>query len=324
MIIRPEQSWQSSPSQVTPKAKFLNRRQIMAGVGALSVAGLVGCGSEESRAAIQTGHPTSGALDYSPTDYRVSDPSTPLNAVTGYNNFYEFGVGKDEPARYAQAMTTDPWSIEVEGHAARTGTFSLEDIIDYSRLEERIYRLRCVEAWSMVVPWIGVPLGEVLRQFEPTEDARYVQFISYANRDEMRGVRSRVLDWPYKEGLRMDEAMNELAFLAVGLYGEVLPNQNGAPIRLVVPWKYGYKSAKSIVKIRFVSEQPQTSWKQSAPREYGFYSNVNPNRSHPRWSQSSERVIGGGVFARRDTEMFNGYSDQVAHLYEGMDLIENH
>ena len=176
----------------------------------------------------------------------------------------------------------------------------------------------------MVVPWIGVPLADVLRQFEPTDEARYVQFVSYANRDEMRGVRSRVLDWPYKEGLRMDEAMNELAFLAVGLYGEVLPNQNGAPIRLVVPWKYGYKSAKSIVKIRFVSEEPQTSWKQSAPREYGFYSNVNPNRSHPRWSQASERVIGGGVFARRDTDMFNGYSDQVAHLYEGMDLIENH
>jgi sulfoxide reductase catalytic subunit YedY len=326
MLIRKPASWQAKPDEITPKSLFLNRRNIITGIGAMGVAGLVGCGASETNAATgtQAGRPSRGPLDFTPSSYSVSDPQTPYDAVTGYNNFYEFGTGKDDPARYAHAMTTDPWTVEVEGHASMTGSFSLADLIDYSKLEERIYRLRCVEAWSMVVPWVGVPLADVLQRLGPTEEARYVQFVSYANRDEMRGVRSRVLDWPYVEGLRMDEAMNELAFLAVGLYGETLPNQNGAPMRLVVPWKYGYKSAKSIVKIRFVSDEPETSWKQSAPREYGFYSNVNPNRAHPRWSQASERVIGGGVFARRQTEMFNGYSDQVAHLYEGMDLIENH
>jgi sulfoxide reductase catalytic subunit YedY len=326
MLTRKPAPWQAKPDEITPKSLFLNRRNIISGVGALGVTGLVGCGASETSAATstQSTRPVAGALEYAQSAYSVSDPQTPFNAVTGYNNFYEFGTGKDDPARYAHAMSTSPWSVEIEGHAANTGTFSLADLIDFSRLEERIYRLRCVEAWSMVVPWVGVPLADVLRRFAPTEEARYVQFVSYANRDEMRGVRSRVLDWPYVEGLRMDEAMNELAFMAVGLYGETLPNQNGAPMRLVVPWKYGYKSAKSIVKIRFVADEPATSWNRSAPREYGFYSNVNPSRAHPRWSQASERVIGGGVFARRETEMFNGYSEQVAHLYDGMDLIENH
>ncbi|WP_417493451.1 protein-methionine-sulfoxide reductase catalytic subunit MsrP [Maricaulis sp.] len=326
MLIKKTHRWQLPERLVTSKADFLNRRQIMAGAGALGLAGLAGCGAaEESNAQTSGGgRPISGPLRFQPTGYTVPDDSTPYEAVTGYNNFYEFGVGKDDPARYASAMTTDPWSIEIEGHAARTGRFALEDVVDFSALQERIYRLRCVEAWSMVIPWIGVPLADVLARFEPTSDARYVQFITYQDAGEMRGTRTRVLDWPYKEGLRMDEAMNELAFLAVGLYGEVLPNQNGAPIRLVVPWKYGYKSIKSIVKIRFVSDEPETSWKQSAPREYGFYSNVNPNRAHPRWSQASERVIGAGPFARRDTEMFNGYGPEVAGLYAGMDLIENH
>jgi sulfoxide reductase catalytic subunit YedY len=328
MFIRKNRPWQSREDDVTPKGLYLDRRAIMAGGGALALAGLSGCEAQSGQVATgQTGagqRPASGALHFSATDYTIADPQTPYPAVTGYNNFYEFGIGKDDPARYASALTTNPWSIEIEGHAARTGRFALEDVVDFSTLEERIYRLRCVEAWSMVIPWVGVPLSRVLAAFQPTSDARYVQFETHLDRDEMRGTRFPVLDWPYVEGLRMDEAMNELAFLAVGLYGEVLPNQNGAPVRLVVPWKYGYKSIKSISKIRFVSEQPETSWNRSAPREYGFYSNVNPNRAHPRWSQSSERVIGGNVFARRDTEMFNGYAEQVAHMYAGMDLIENH
>lgn len=328
MFRRFQAPWQANTDTVTPKSLYLNRRKIMAAGGALALTGITGCGNAQSSTA-QTSegrHPSGGgtALDFRQTDYGISDPSTPYEAVTGYNNFYEFGVGKDDPARHAHAMTTSPWSISVEGLAERTGEFALADVIDFGALEERIYRLRCVEAWSMVIPWIGVPLGSVLQSFQPSSEARYVQFETYLNRDEMRGTRFRVLDWPYVEGLRMDEALNELAFLAVGLYGEVLPNQNGAPIRLVVPWKYGYKSIKSIRAIRFTAEQPDTSWNLSAPHEYGFYSNVNPNRAHPRWSQSSERVIGGGVFARRETEMFNGYEEQVASLYEGMDLLVNH
>jgi sulfoxide reductase catalytic subunit YedY len=334
MFIRKPKSWQGREQDVTPKGLYLDRRRIMTAGGALALTGLVGCGGSETEAATATNAaatgaarqpaPAAGGLDYAETDYRVGDPSTPYDAVTGYNNFYEFGVDKSDPARYANAMSVDPWSIEVEGHAARTGRFALEDVVDFSALEERIYRLRCVEAWSMVIPWIGVPLAQVLQQFEPTADARYVAFETYLDRREMRGTRFPVLDWPYVEGLRMDEAMNELAFVAVGLYGDILPNQNGAPVRIVVPWKYGYKSIKSIVKIRFVSEQPETAWNKAAPNEYGFYSNVNPNRAHPRWSQQTERVIGGNLFNRRDTEMFNGYGEQVAHLYEGMDLIENH
>ncbi|WP_300541579.1 protein-methionine-sulfoxide reductase catalytic subunit MsrP [Maricaulis sp.] len=333
MLFRPRKPWQGRQADVTPKSLYLDRRRIMTAGGALALTGLVGCNGSETQADSPTSAaarpasphaPADGGLNYTSTDYSVSDALTPIDAVSGYNNFYEFGVAKEDPARYAHRMTVDPWSIEVEGHAARTGRFALEDVVDFNALEERIYRLRCVEAWSMVIPWIGVPLASVLQQFEPTADARYVAFETYLNRQEMRGTRFPVLDWPYVEGLRMDEAMNELAFLAVGLYGDLLPNQNGAPVRLVVPWKYGYKSIKSIVKIRFVPEQPPTSWNIAAPNEYGFYSNVNPNRAHPRWSQRTERVIGGDLFARRDTEMFNGYGDQVAHLYTGMDLIENH
>ncbi|WP_323761233.1 protein-methionine-sulfoxide reductase catalytic subunit MsrP [Maricaulis sp.] len=328
MFSRKHRPWQSREADITPKGLYLDRRAIMAGGGAMALAGLTGCDAQSNALAGQQAgsrqRPVNGSLDFSPTDYSVMDDQTPFPAVTGYNNFYEFGIGKDDPARYASALTTDPWSIDIEGLAGRTGRFALEDVVDFTSLEERIYRLRCVEAWSMVIPWIGVPLSTVLSAFQPSTDARYVQFETHLDRDEMRGTRFPVLDWPYVEGLRMDEAMNELAFLAVGLYGEVLPNQNGAPVRLVVPWKYGYKSIKSISRIRFVSEQPVTSWNRSAPREYGFYSNVNPDRAHPRWSQRSERVIGGNVFARRDTEMFNGYGEQVAHMYAGMDLIENH
>lgn len=326
MLIRNTPSWQLTDKDVTPQHLYLNRRSIMAAGGALAATAFAGaCSAQDGEQAAPRTANADGSLDYATTNYRVPDGDlTPVEAVTGYNNFYEFGTGKDDPARYADAMTTDPWSVEVTGHAARTGTFAVEDLVDFSALEERIYRLRCVEAWSMVIPWIGVPLSSVLNRFEPTSDARYVAFETYLNREEMRGVRFPVLDWPYREGLRIDEAMNPLAFMAVGLYGNVLPNQNGAPMRLVVPWKYGFKSIKSIVRISFVSEEPETTWKQSAPREYGFYSNVNPERSHPRWSQASERIIGAGPFARRDTEMFNGYGEAVADLYAGMDLTENY
>ncbi|MEE2527370.1 protein-methionine-sulfoxide reductase catalytic subunit MsrP [Hyphobacterium sp. HN65] len=323
MLIRKSPPAGLTENDVTPKHLYLNRRKIMAAGGALALT--AACSGPQTNAEAQAGsRPTNGSLNFRETDYAVSDGAlTPYEAVTGYNNFYEFGVGKDDPARYADAMTTDPWSVEISGHAERTGTFAIEDVIDFNALEERVYRLRCVEAWSMVIPWIGVPLSSILEQFRPTSQARYVAFETYLNRDEMRGVRFPVLDWPYREGLRIDEAMHPLTLMAVGLYGEVLPNQNGAPMRLVVPWKYGFKSIKSINRISFVSEEPVTTWKQSAPREYGFYSNVNPERSHPRWSQSSERIIGAGPFARRDTEMFNGY-DEVASLYAGMDLLENY
>jgi len=329
MIRRPNEIWQASADDVTPKPLFMNRRKIIASAGALGLAGLAGCGDGQSAASAQTpvgnhSPDPQRSLNYTASAYRVSDPLTSYDAVTGYNNFYEFGLGKGDPARHAHRMTTEPWSIEVEGLTERPGRYALEDLVDFDALEERIYRLRCVEAWSMVVPWIGIPLSSIIEQLQPSSGARYVTFETYLNRSEMRGVRYPVIDWPYREGLRMDEAMNPLAFMAVGLYGEILPNQNGAPIRLVVPWKYGYKSIKSVVKIGFVAEQPETSWNLTAPNEYGFYSNVNPERDHPRWSQRTERVIDGGVFARRDTEMFNGYADQVADLYAGMDLIENH
>ncbi|WP_300529847.1 protein-methionine-sulfoxide reductase catalytic subunit MsrP [Maricaulis sp.] len=329
MIRRPNEIWQASGDEVTPKPLFMNRRKIIASAGAIGLAGLAGCSDASTAAQAQSPVGThtpdpERQLDYARSDFRLDEALTPYDAVTGYNNFYEFGLGKGDPARYADRMTTEPWSIEVDGLTDRPGTYALADLVDFDALEERIYRLRCVEAWSMVVPWIGVPLSAIIEQLRPSPAARYVAFETYLNRSEMRGVRFPVIDWPYREGLRMDEAMNPLAFLAVGVYGEILPNQNGAPIRLVVPWKYGYKSIKSIVKISFVADQPETSWNLTAPNEYGFYSNVNPQRDHPRWSQRTERVIGGGVFARRDTEMFNGYADQVADMYAGMDLIENH
>lgn len=324
MIVRKSAPWQLPASAITREDLFLNRRKLMVSAGAAGLGALAACGPSETQAQ-QTAGPVAAEepLDYVETDYSVDGDLNSFEEITEYNNFYEFGLDKDDPARNAHRMTTQPWSITVEGHAEKTGSFALEDVVDFGALEERIYRLRCVEAWSMVIPWVGVPLAGVLSQFQPTDEAKYVQFETYLNPSEMPGVRQPVLNWPYVEGLRMDEAMNELAFVAVGLYGKALPKQNGAPIRIVVPWKYGFKSAKSVVKIRFVSEQPRTSWNEAAPREYGFYSNVNPDVPHPRWSQRDERVIGGGLFARRETDMFNGYGDQVAHLYEGMDLREN-
>jgi sulfoxide reductase catalytic subunit YedY len=243
---------------------------------------------------------------------------TPYDAVTGYNNFYEFGTGKEDPAAYGGLFRPRPWSVEVGGLCHRPGTVDLEDFLKPHALEERIYRLRCVEAWSMVIPWIGIGLSGVLQRFEPAGSAKYVAFTTVLRPSEMPGQRRPVLRWPYVEGLRLDEAMHPLTILAVGLYGEVLPNQNGAPLRLVVPWKYGFKSIKSIVKIEFTERQPPTTWSLSNPREYGFYSNVNPDVDHPRWSQRKERRI--GEFLKRETLPFNGYGEQVASLYAGMDL----
>jgi len=238
--------------------------------------------------------------------------------VTGYNNFYEFGTGKEDPARNAHALVTRPWTVAVEGEVAHPGAYDLDDLLRPHTVEDRVYRLRCVEAWSMVIPWRGIPLAQIIRRLEPTSKARFVEFTTLMDPEQMPGQRRRVLEWPYVEGLRMDEAMHPLSFLATGVYGQDLPNQNGAPLRLVVPWKYGFKSIKSIVKIRFVGAMPATSWAASAPREYGFYANVNPEVDHPRWSQARERRL--GEFRRRPTLMFNGYAEQVAAMYVGLDL----
>jgi len=250
------------------------------------------------------------------------DKPTTYKDATGYNNFYEFGTDKTDPAAYAHTLKISPWSVEVEGLVKKPGRWALEDLLKLSPMEERIYRLRCVEGWSMVIPWVGYSLAELIRRVEPLGSAKYVEFISQADPKTMPGVGSRVLDWPYGEGLRLDEAQHPLTLLAFGMYGEVLPNQNGAPVRLVVPWKYGFKSSKSIVKIRFTEKQPGTAWNKAAANEYGFYSNVNPNVDHPRWSQATERRIGeDGLFAKkRKTLMFNGYEAQVGQLYAGMDL----
>lgn len=248
---------------------------------------------------------------------------TPYKYVTTYNNFYEFGTAKSDPAVKAQTLKTKPWHVSIEGEVGKPGVYDLEDILKRQSLEERIYRLRCVEAWSMVVPWVGFSLAAFIKQLEPTSKAKFVEFTTLHDPEQMPGQRGGSLKWPYVEGLRMDEAMNPLSLMATGLYGEQLPNQNGAPLRLVVPWKYGFKSIKSIVKIRFTETMPVTSWNQAASREYGFYANVNPQVSHPRWSQRRERVIGASLFnPKRNTEIFNGYADEVAQLYKGMNLEE--
>jgi methionine sulfoxide reductase catalytic subunit len=274
-------------------------------------------------AALLPGGAAAATLRAEPSRWSTADPPTALEHITGYNNFYEFGMAKEDPERNAGRLTTEPWTIAVDGLCARPGSYGLEDIVKPARLEERIYRLRCVEGWSMVIPWIGFPLGDVIAAAEPQPSAKFVAFETLVRPEEMPGQAGlfQVLDWPYVEGLRLDEAMHPLTILATGLYGEELPNQNGAPIRLVVPWKYGFKSIKSIVRISFVADEPPTTWNLQAPNEYGFYSNVNPAVSHPRWSQATERVVGEGLFAaRRPTEPFNGYAEAVAGLYAGMDL----
>ena len=317
MLIKSRRAWELSESRVTPEDLFLSRRQIIGAIGlgtaAAALSPIVGMAAEaQVPRSLKVGRRVDLADGEDPNSWKE---------VTSYNNFYELGTDKDDPARNAHLMKTSPWSVEVLGHARKTGSFGMEDVVDFDALEERIYRLRCVEAWSMVIPWLGVPLANILSRFEPTSQAKFVRFETLADERQMPGLRSSVLEWPYVEGLRMDEAMNPLTFVAVGLYGRELPGQNGAPLRLVVPWKYGFKSIKSIVRISFVDEIPMTSWWRQNPREYGFYSNVNPNVDHPRWSQASERRI--GEFRRRRTLMFNGYADEVASMYAGMDLQKN-
>ncbi|MBS7455800.1 protein-methionine-sulfoxide reductase catalytic subunit MsrP [Coralloluteibacterium stylophorae] len=308
------------PSEITPEPVYRARRQLMGAALATPLLGLAGCAEADTPAA---GGAADAATD-TPDGFRTSEEQTRFANASTYNNFYEFGTGKADPAENAHTLQPVPWSVTVGGAAGKRGTFALEDLLKDRAGEERIYRMRCVEAWSMVIPWLGMPLGTFLRQFEPTSNARYVRFVTLDDPRQMPGLRYPVLDWPYEEGLRIDEAMHPLAFLAVGMYGRPLPNQNGAPLRLVVPWKYGFKGIKSIVRIEFTEDMPPTSWNKSAPREYGFFANVNPAVAHPRWSQASERRIAGGgnrIFAGRiPTRPFNGYAEQVAPLYAGMDL----
>ncbi len=309
-------------SEITPKDVYEQRRtflksSINAGIG-LATSTLLSTYPADVLSATGSGYGLKPLKHTKNLKYLVKDELSEYKDITTYNNFYEFGTSKSAPASYASALNPAPWSIKVEGLVEKPATYQLEDIINENTLEERIYRLRCVERWSMVVPWLGFPLAELIKKVQPTSKARFVEFSTLYRPEEMRGQKRAVLDWPYVEGLRLDEAMNSLAFLAVGLYGEVLPNQNGAPIRLVVPWKYGFKSIKSIVSLRFTEQQPVSSWTRAAPREYGFYSNVNPEVDHPRWSQRKERRI--GEFFKRKTLMYNGYANEVAHLYKGMDL----
>ena len=308
------------PSEITSETNYLNRRQFMragsiAGASLLAGPALGAVVPEGKRAAL----PDVGKSPFSTTEKPNS-----YEDITTYNNFYEFGTGKDDPFRNAQDFEPRPWSITVDGHAEKTGTFDFDDFIKPFDLEERIYRMRCVEAWSMVIPWVGISLAEVVKHHQPTSKAKYVAFETLYDPKRMPGQRRRVLDWPYQEGLTIAEATNPLTILAVGVYGENMPNQNGAPIRLVVPWKYGFKGIKSIVRISFTEQRPPVSWNIAAPHEYGFYANVNPEVDHPRWSQATERRIGSGLFAARiPTQMFNGYGEQVAHLYDGLDLRKN-
>jgi sulfoxide reductase catalytic subunit YedY len=298
-------------SEITSHSVYQNRRQFLQTSAAITLTALL-------PEAVNAAEKLPG-VQISPI--KVDDKPTPFEDVTHYNNFYEFGTGKEDPAKNAHTLKTRPWTIAVEGLVRKPKTFDIDTLLKLAPLEERVYRLRCVEAWSMVIPWVGFPLNALIKQVEPLGSAKYVEFTTLHDPAQMPGQRSEVLDWPYTEGLRLDEALHPLTLLAVGLYGEVLPNQNGAPVRLVVPWKYGFKSAKSIVRIRFLENQPVSSWMKAGPREYGFYSNVNPEVDHPRWSQAKERRI--GEFFKRPTLPFNGYAEQVASLYSGMDLQKN-
>lgn len=321
-------------SEITPEDIYHARRDFMRGAFSAGVLGATSIVAP--RVLAKPDHVAAEAENKGPdwlkqqvaraqTDEQtLNEKLTPYEHVTRYNNFYEFGYNKTDPSEKSTAFQPHPWSVEIAGEANKTGTFTLEDILKNMALEERVYRLRCVEAWSMVIPWIGFPLADLLKRFEPTGNAKYVAFTTIKNPQQMPGQKSAFssIDWPYVEGLRMDEAMHPLTLLAVGLYGKVLPNQNGAPLRLVVPWKYGFKSIKSIVKIEFTEKEPPTTWNISAPQEYGFYANVNPKVDHPRWSQATERRLPSGLFSPNiiDTQLFNGYAEQVAHLYQGMDL----
>jgi sulfoxide reductase catalytic subunit YedY len=317
-------------SEITPEALYLRRREFMrnaaltavtaAGVGSVLLELTGGAGRRRVRSErAERSAPT--PLMAAAQRFSTNEPRTSYEDVTTYNNFYEFGLDKSEPADNARMLMTRPWTVEVVGEVRRPQTFDIDHLLKLFPLEERVYRLRCVEAWSMVIPWLGFPLSALLSQVEPSSRAKYVAFTTLLDPEQMEGQREAVLDWPYVEGLRIDEAMHPLSMLAVGLYGKTLPNQNGAPIRLVVPWKYGFKSIKSIVKIALTERMPKTTWSQAAPREYGFYANVNPQVDHPRWSQATERRI--GELERRPTLPFNGYASEVASLYAGLDLREN-
>jgi sulfoxide reductase catalytic subunit YedY len=296
-------TWKSKfkDHDVTDKSLYLNRRQLMVGAAGIGVGSIAG--------------PAFAAPE-------GLEPN-PMEDITNYNNYYEFGTGKTDPAKYASALTTEPWTVKIDGLVDNPGDYQMEDILAKAQIEERIYRLRCVEAWSMVIPWNGFTLASLLERAGVQSGAKYVAFETATRPEEMPGLRYPVLDWPYREGLRLDEAMHPLTILATGIYGEDLPNQNGAPLRLVVPWKYGFKSIKSVVRITLMEDEPPTSWNKANPREYGFYSNVNPHVDHPRWSQATERRIGGGLFSPRiDTLMFNGYEKEVSQMYDGMDLTK--
>lgn len=311
---RPEDSARILPSEITPESAYLNRRELLQ---AAVAAGMIPQLWQNAAAATQKLNYTKNA------QFSVTEKANTLEDITTYNNYYEFGTDKEDPAQNSANFKPTPWSVKIGGECEVKGTLTLEDILKPHPLEERIYRFRCVEAWSMVIPWVGFPLKDLLARFKPTSKAKYVAFKTVLRPSEMPGQRYDTLDWPYVEGLRMDEAMHPLSLMVVGLYGQTLPNQNGAPLRLMAPWKYGFKNIKSIVEIDFVEKQPPSTWNITAPNEYGFYSNVNPNVDHPRWSQARERRIGAGTGlfnARQTTLMFNGYEEQVASLYKGMDL----
>jgi methionine sulfoxide reductase catalytic subunit len=328
MLIRSPLASDPQASELTPKhlseQRRLVNRAIAAGFATVPASWLVGAGAAQAQAAsaVLQATGTLPKLSARVSAISTTEKPTPYKDVTTYNNFYEFGVEKHEPARNAGSLKIRPWTIAVEGAVNKPKVFDIEELLKLAPMEERIYRMRCVEGWSMVIPWIGFPLSELIKRVEPTGNAKFVEFVTLADRAQMPGTKSTVLPWPYVEGLRIDEAMNPLSLLSFGLYGEVMPNQNGAPVRIVVPWKYGFKSGKSLVKIRFTEKQPITSWNRAAPDEYGFYSNVNPNVDHPRWSQATERRIGDDGFLqkKRPTLMFNGYAEQVASLYTGLDL----
>ncbi len=317
MLIKTKKSWELSENEVTNEDLFNKRRQFM------KMGGVAAMSSYLPALSWAAADHLANQIALAPTTRTLDEKLNSFEEITNYNNFYELGTGKGDPVKNADELNTDDWSIEVTGECDNPGTYALEDLINFNDLEERIYRMRCVEAWSMVIPWTGVSLSTILDKMNPNSDAKYVGFETiYDRSNPLSGQRSRVLDWPYREGLRLDEAMHPLTMMAVGIYGKPMPNQNGAPLRLVVPWKYGFKSIKSITKINFSKTQPQTSWNMAGPREYGFFSNVNPEVNHPRWSQGSERRI--GELFRRDTLMFNGYGAEVASMYDGMDMSTNY
>ena len=320
MLIKTNKASDAKPSEIVSQDFYLNRREILSATAALAGVALVTTIAPSAKAAPAKLHKIKKTFWG-----RKMEPST-LEAITSYNNFYEFGTGKSDPENNAHTLKPKPWTVEIAGHAEITGSFNYEDLVKPHQLEERIYRMRCVEAWSMIIPWVGIPLASIIKKFKPTSKAKYVAFQTLMDTEQMPAQSFPILDWPYEEGLRIDEAVHPLTIVAVGIFGKELPNQNGAPLRLVVPWKYGFKGIKSIVKISFVEQQPPTTWNIQAPHEYGFFSNVNPEVDHPRWSQKRERSITGegglsALFAKKiDTLMFNGYAEEVADLYAGLDL----